>query len=604
MRICVLHSSFKGARSDFEGLDQYPDPSGYTDQHVFEHRFITKANYQEELNFAAAESFDLYFNFMWGQPEDEVAGVDATRYVEQALRLPVIGISSRILERSKTEFYDAARRTGKPSVPGVDKFPKIIKPARGCGSQFLTGKSLCNTQEELDSAIAELNEKLAPGRAIANGHKASILKRGDHQLPDDIVIQEYVEGSDFSCAVVEMGNTPVALPPMIWRYPEDAKDQFLSWDVKWHPETHEEVFPRSENPSLFDSIRKTAEEAFYTNEMHGCSWCNVDLRVGDNGTITVIEVNPMPPIFQVGYKSADTVIEKFFPGGHKALLNSAIANFFLRNTSRLETVRRVAATYDAFAGGYDMSVTEQASEIKNIRDLATKYAYDGVVLDLGCGTGLIGRQHGEKNGAEKTTFIGVDISSKMRDVCLEHKTYQAVIIGPVQKILMVYPRPVDHIVCTSALHFLSTYELSMVLSRSFQLARSSVTFGVEEIPSVYNDTLKTKGLHHMESLDHLAGVEAFGTPAGWKLVDRWRRFGWISPNTGAEVYTSVFRFEREDRESFHWFMPESASKLPIIEPNTETNVVADLDGDKAQGNADINEILLPSMNAPTQIVSA
>lgn len=189
-------------------------------------------------------------------------------------------------------------------------------------------------------------------------------------------------------------------------------------------------------------------------------------------------------------------------------------------------------------------------------------------------------------------------------MCLEHKVYEAVVLGPVQKILMVYQKPVDHIVCMGTLHFLSTYELSMVLSRSFQLARSSVTFSVDEIPPVYNDSLKAIGEQYMESLDHLAGVEAFGTPVGWKLVDRWRRFGWKSPTTGAEVYTSVFRFEREDQESFHWFMPESARKLPIIEPKTETDVVPDLDGGKAHVNADINKILPPTMDeAPTQMIS-
>lgn len=41
----------------------------------------------------------------------------------------------------------------------------------------------------------------------------------------------------------------------------------------------------------------------------------------------------------------------------------------------------------------------------------------------------------------------------MRDVCLEHKAYEAVILDPVQKILPVYLNPVDHIVCMGTLHF-------------------------------------------------------------------------------------------------------------------------------------------------------
>ncbi|KFZ02762.1 hypothetical protein V502_11517 [Pseudogymnoascus sp. VKM F-4520 (FW-2644)] len=188
------------------------------------------------------------------QPENEVAGVDATRYVEEVLQLPIIGISGRILERSKTAFYSAAKRVGKPPVLGVEKFPKIVRPARGC--------------------VANLSLAI-PGRVIPNGHKALISNglayNHDPEPQNDIIVQEYVEGSDYCCVVVEMGNTRVALPPMIWRYAEAAKEQSLSRDVKWHPATHEEVFPRSSNPNLFDRIRQAAEAAFYTNEMSGCS---------------------------------------------------------------------------------------------------------------------------------------------------------------------------------------------------------------------------------------------------------------------------------------------------------------------------------------------
>lgn len=42
---------------------------------------------------------------------------------------------------------------------------------------------------------------------------------------------------------------------------------------------------------------------------------------------------------------------------------------------------------------------------------------------------------------------------------------------------------------------------------------------------------------------------------------------------GVEVYTSVFRFEREGQESFHWFMPEPECKLSSIESNIEPDVV-------------------------------
>ena len=108
-----------------------------------------------------------------------------------------------------------------------------------------------------------MNEKLGPRREIKAKEKRQVISKkkgvqniqeggeslngeaigfedkvfGGYRLNnklDDIVIQEYVTGKDYSCVVMEMNDTLVALAPTIYRYPTVMQNQhqFLSWDVK------------------------------------------------------------------------------------------------------------------------------------------------------------------------------------------------------------------------------------------------------------------------------------------------------------------------------------------------------------------------------------
>lgn len=122
MRICLFQSSYEESDDPLAGIDtELSDPSPYTTQHTFEHRLIHKDNANKEIDAAAAEGFDFYISFMWGSHDDLVAGIDACRYLE-SLDLPMLGLRSQILNRSKQEFYDEARRLGAPRVPGTKLF--------------------------------------------------------------------------------------------------------------------------------------------------------------------------------------------------------------------------------------------------------------------------------------------------------------------------------------------------------------------------------------------------------------------------------------------------------------------------------------------------
>ena len=77
MHICLFQSAYP-EHHPLREHDEYPDPGRYVNQHTFQHRLIEKSNAKAQIDAAVAENFDFYISFMWGQPEDEVSGVEAT----------------------------------------------------------------------------------------------------------------------------------------------------------------------------------------------------------------------------------------------------------------------------------------------------------------------------------------------------------------------------------------------------------------------------------------------------------------------------------------------------------------------------------------------
>ncbi|KAM5349473.1 hypothetical protein ACJ41O_005978 [Fusarium nematophilum] len=567
MEICLLQSIYPDDHVLREH-DEYADPGRYVKQHTFHHRFIDKANYRQQIDAAVAEKFDFYFNFMWGQPEDEVAGVEATEYFE-SLNVPFIGLRSHILRKSKTDLYEAARRKGSPPVPSADPdtFPVIVKAARSCASQFLSAKSICFTAEERDAAIAEIDRQLQPGRMRALGYPRSdgdkpptppleMKPATAYDLPDDIIVQEFIPGVDYSVVVVEFGRIPIALNPTIYNYPSgtDAKDKyrFLTFDIKFHPELTESLVNRDEDPQLFDTLQKLAVEAFQVNGMAGGSWGNVDIRIKPDGKPVVIEVNPMPAVFlppDFGYE--ETVIWNSLPGEHRALLNIMMASYLMQSEG-YDNRRQgfIGKIYDTVAPKYDAEYSPQSSVDQVLGRLLSKFDFGGTLLDIACGTGLFGRlirasQQAMPSESLPARHVGLDISPEMARLTKE-AGYDHVFVGPVQEVLPTITESFDHIMCYQAIHFVSTFEVSLVLSRCFQLAKKSVTIGVDEIPDAYNEAIKRlpPPANVMTSINHIQEVRDFGVPRGWKLALEEQVFGWTSPNTNVEVNTTLFHFER------------------------------------------------------------
>ncbi|PGH13063.1 hypothetical protein AJ79_03900 [Helicocarpus griseus UAMH5409] len=230
MRICVIQPSYEGTGHALEEIDtEFSDLSHYSSQHTFENRFIHKATAKEEIDAIAREGFDFHINFMWGNYEDDVAGIEESRYFE-SLDLPSAGIRSWERARNKNVFYEEARKRGAPPIPGVEKFPLFVKPANGYASLCIDERSICYNESELFGALNRLNQGLREGRlrvakqrglSDPEAYATECEEKGRDS--NNVVVQEYIDGEDYVVSVIEMGESATALTPCRIRYKEGGK---------------------------------------------------------------------------------------------------------------------------------------------------------------------------------------------------------------------------------------------------------------------------------------------------------------------------------------------------------------------------------------------
>ncbi|KAH7907219.1 hypothetical protein BJ138DRAFT_524951 [Hygrophoropsis aurantiaca] len=527
MKICVLQSSYDVSDSPFKNLDMYSDPSRWVKKHEFQHRYIHKNTAEQQIDAACREEFDMYLNYMWGQPEDDVAGVEAVKYLESK-GVPFIGLPSHFLAKTKLDFRDAARRHGV-RVPDDNTFPKIVKLANGCGSLDLTEDSVCYTQEAVEDQVRLLKEK--------NGGR-------------EVVVQQFIVGEECSAMVLEMGNNVVALPPTMMRFPDDVDPmkRFMHWGNKVDAVTSgviQEMFVEDEAKA--SQLKQAAVAAFRAiGAAGGGAWARVDMRVDSEGKVYVLEVNPAPALFYPlsDVFRGDHVILESFPGGHEALMDMLIVTKLSQMRGFEKQVTGVRSGYEEMAPKYDAA--SAASNMGSIfTSIASECDLSGSVLDLGCGTGIFGRILHEVQPEKTSLLTGVDISPAMLANPNVHAHYDTVLLSSMQEAAMTL-EDFDHVVVFGCLHFLDPTIFSAVLSRLFFVARRSITISVEDIPERYNDHLQKIGYGVMYSWNHTMAIRDFGVPKNWRITYDRRLDAWESPKTGDKVIATILRYEYVD----------------------------------------------------------
>ncbi|HET7552277.1 MAG TPA: hypothetical protein VFK04_13390 [Gemmatimonadaceae bacterium] len=186
-----------------------------------------------------------------------------------------------VRSRSSEELHAILGGTAAPSasLARALTFPLFVKPVHEGSSKGITERNFCRDAEELEEQVLFLLEKYA----------------------QPVLVEEYLPGAEFTCAVLGNGDAATVLPIVGMRYtalPTGALPVY-GYEAKWlwdRPEKPLEIF---ECPAqIDDALRRTIEDTVLaTYRVLGCrDWSRVDVRLDAAGVPNVVEVNPLPGI--------------------------------------------------------------------------------------------------------------------------------------------------------------------------------------------------------------------------------------------------------------------------------------------------------------------
>jgi D-alanine-D-alanine ligase len=165
------------------------------------------------------------------------------------------------------------------AVTGELAFPLFVKPLHEGSSKGITDANLCFDRGHLSRQTAFLLE--------------------NYRQP--VLVEEYLPGKEFTCAVVGNGDDATVLPIVGMNFETLPKGALpiYSFDAKFvwdRPENPLDIFqcPARITRELQASIERVTLDAF---RVLGCrDWARIDVRLDASGKPNVLEVNPLPGI--------------------------------------------------------------------------------------------------------------------------------------------------------------------------------------------------------------------------------------------------------------------------------------------------------------------
>lgn len=168
--------------------------------------------------------------------------------------------------------------SGPTALNGLS-FPLIVKPLREDASVGIDSGSVVHS-------IGELRERVE--FVVAN-------------YGQPVIVEEYIAGREINISIIGNGSTRRALPLSeisFEGFPEDLP-KICCYEAKWVTESRlyqktVPVCPASVDEPLRAALVTVALKAY---DVMGCrDYARVDTRVGEDGRVYVIEVNPNPDI--------------------------------------------------------------------------------------------------------------------------------------------------------------------------------------------------------------------------------------------------------------------------------------------------------------------
>jgi D-alanine-D-alanine ligase len=187
-----------------------------------------------------------------------------------------------MLVRSRDELGTLRTRLAAPRARRAGtglRLPLFVKPVHEGSSKGITERNFCRTLDALDAQVEFLLER--------------------YEQP--VIIEEYLPGAEFTCAVLGNGDAARVLPIVAMRFgtlPPGALPIY-GFEAKWVWDRPEHPLDIFECPAQIDEpLRRRIEDVTLRSyRVLGCrDWARIDVRLDADGAPHVVEVNPLPGI--------------------------------------------------------------------------------------------------------------------------------------------------------------------------------------------------------------------------------------------------------------------------------------------------------------------
>jgi D-alanine-D-alanine ligase len=317
MYLCVLSSLP-------EPPDPPYDPAPHLDGRKWRHHVIQKSRVEDQIRALMDDGVDIFVNLCDGTPDEPVSAMQLIKAFEK-LGAAFTGADSVCFDPTRQEMKRVAARVGVPtpastfvkSMADVERagrtlrFPMLVKPPHGFASVGLRKESRVSTIEELrtQAAITMKSE----GRAL---------------------IEEFIEGREFTCLVAEdpeHSSHPLSFKPVEFIFPEG--ESFKHYNMKWVDYDRMNVVP-VDNTAYERKLRDYTVKIF--QEFHARGYARCDYRLGKDGELYMLEINPNCGIF---YPPAEPGSADFSlmndPLGHQGFMDLIIRGGLKRQAEAL-----------------------------------------------------------------------------------------------------------------------------------------------------------------------------------------------------------------------------------------------------------------------------
>ena len=263
--------------------------------------------FKPDIIFNLVEVFDNKSNL-----DKDIAGLF------EILGIPYTGACPRVLmtcnhkalckkilsfHKIKVPNFYVFHRGKKVWLPKKLKLPLIIKPIAEEASRGISQASIVDTEEGLIERVRFIHES----------------------MNDDAIAEEYIDGREFYVSVI--GDKKLEVLPLrevkFGQFPED-EPRIATYKAKWDPEYRKRwgiknTFAGRIPDGLQEKVEDVCKRAYRAIEIK--SYARFDIRVAQDGTIYILEVNANPNL-----DKEDEMAEAAIKGGipYPKLINKII----------------------------------------------------------------------------------------------------------------------------------------------------------------------------------------------------------------------------------------------------------------------------------------